>query len=155
MVGKKGARLLDRADGELLVRQYEAGTSVADIMDRTGLSDSWVRHQIGRYRKAGPADRAEAHLEALRRELIRAETVLMEGSVDAAVKRMRALNMLVKLENDLGRAIRPDRELPAEADDFDDPRAELERRINRIRAAREGKSISGQPEAGRVPSASA
>lgn len=142
MVGNKGKRLLDHADWELLVRQYEAGASVADIMERTGLSDSWVRHQLWRYKKADPADRAQAHLEALRRELIRTETILMEGSVDAAVKRMRALNMLVKLEKELNPIALPDGSDRAEAYEFEDARAELERRFARLRAAKEGKSLS-------------
>ena len=146
MVGDKAVRRLDRTDWELLIRQYEAGASIADIMALTGLSDGWVRNRLRTHSQDDPANRARHHLEALRRELIRAETELLKGGVDTAVKRMRALNMLVKLEKELKQAAVPADMPAAEAEDIEDVRAELERRFNRLREVREAKGFYCEPE---------
>jgi len=125
----------------MLIRQYEAGRHIEDIVAATGLSESWVRHKIWRHSKEEPATRARHHLEALRRELIRAETELMNGAVDRAVKHMRALNMLVKLEKELKRAAMTENTPAPEAEDIADVRAEIERRFDRLRAARDTKQL--------------
>jgi hypothetical protein len=148
MVGEMKARRLDRTDWELLIRQYEAGATLEDIAIQTGLSESWVRHQIWRYSKDDAAARVQHHLEALRRELIRAESELLKGGVESAVKRMRALNMLMKLEKDLKQAAVPEPEPVAEARDIADVRAELERRFDRLRVVREAKGLYCEPEPG-------
>jgi DNA-binding Lrp family transcriptional regulator len=141
MVGKVKARRLSRPDWEIVIRQYEAGRHIADIAAATGLSESWVRHKIWRHSKEDFATRNRHHMEALRRELIRAEADLMKGGVDKAVKQMRALNMLVKLEKELQRVSRPELMPAPEAEDIADVRAEIERRFDRLRAARDTKQL--------------
>lgn len=135
MVGELTDRRLDRADWELLIRQYEAGAPLADIMARTGLSASWIRARIRTFSREPPARRALYHFEALRRELMRAEAELLQGRTDAAVKRMRALNMLVKLEKELNQPAVPDLAPANGADDIAALRAEIKCRLDRLRAA--------------------
>lgn len=143
MVREMTARPLDRAAWEVLARQYEAGVSVDALAASTGLSASRIRHRIAECRQDDAALRAEYYRQAMHRELVRAESELLKGSVESAVKRMRALNMLMKLEKDLKRAAEPERTPEAEAREFVDIRAELECRFNRLRAARDGTRISG------------
>jgi DNA-binding Lrp family transcriptional regulator len=142
MVGEMTARRLDRTDWELLIRQYEAGATIADITALTGLSDSWVRNRIRTHSRDEPALRARFHLEALRRELIRTETELLKGGVESAVKRMRALNMLVKLEKELKTAAAPEAPAAYGAEDIAEMRAEIKRRLDRLRATRDSSRIS-------------
>lgn len=143
MVGKKPKRRrLDRVDWEMLVRQYEAGSSIPDISTETGLSESWVYAKVRRHAVEPKEDRRRHHLEALRRELMRAEALLITGGVDAAVKRMRALNMLMKIENEFSQASNAAPDLAVEAEDFAHAKAELERRLDRLRTASAGKSLS-------------
>lgn len=146
MVGEMKARRRDRADWEVLTRQYEAGASVAALEASTGLSASRIRHRIAECRQDDAALRAEYYRQAMHRELVRAESVLLKGSVESAVKRMRALNMLMKLEKDLKRAALPEPEPTVEAEDIEDVRAELERRFDRLRAVREAKGLYCEPE---------
>ena len=143
MVGEMRARRRDRADWEVLTRQYEAGASVAALVASTGLSSSRIRHKIAECRRDDAASRAHYHREAIYRELIRAEFELLNGSLESAVKRMRALNMLMTLEKELKRAAEPESAPVAEAGEIVDIRAELERRFDRLRAARDAKAITG------------
>ncbi len=124
------------------IRQYEAGTPIADIAQETGLSTQWVYTKIGRHRSEPKTDRDRHHLEAMRRELIRAETDLMCGNVEGSVKRMRALAMLIKLESEFNQCGDAATGTPVEADDFTDAKVELERRLARLRAASAGKSLA-------------
>ena len=153
MVGDMTARRLDRTDWELLIRQYEAGATIADIMALTGRSHSRVRHQIWRITKEDAADRARYHLAALRRELIRAETELLTGGVESAVRRMRALNMLVKLEKELKTAAAPEAPAAYGAEDIAEMRAEIKRRLDRLRATRETSGLSGVTDGPGCPGA--
>lgn len=147
------ARRRDRADWEVLTRQYEAGASVAALEASTGLSASRIRHKIAECRRDDADSRAHYHREAIYRELIRAEFELLNGSLESAVKRMRALNMLMTLEKELKRAAEPESAPVAEAGDIVDIRAELERRFDRLRAARIAKQTSGlsDEDAGDIP----
>ena len=146
MVREMTARRLDRAAWEVLTRQYEAGVSVDALAASTGLSTSRIRHRIAECRQDDAALRAEYYRQAMHRELVRAESELLKGSVESAVKRMRALNMLMKLEKDLKRAAEPESAPEAEAGDIADVRAELERRFDRLRAVREAKGLYCEPE---------
>jgi predicted transcriptional regulator len=135
MVGKVKTRRRDRADWELLTRLYEAGTTAIEIANRTGHTERWVRNRIRLCRGDTEPRRARFHAEAVRRELVRAEHTLLEGQTDAAIKQMRALTMLVKLEKELASAAADDGEAVSEAQEIDSAQAELERRFARLRRA--------------------
>ena len=135
-----------------MIRQYEAGATIADIMAMTGLSNSWVRNRLRTHSQDDPAIRARHHLETLRRELIRAETELLKGGVDTAVKRMRALNMLVKLEKELKTAAAPEAPAAYGAEDIAEMRAEIKRRLDRLRASRDTSGVSGYTDGSGCPS---
>jgi hypothetical protein len=135
MVGKVKRRRRGRADWELLTRLYEAGTTAVEIARRTGYSERWVRNRIRLCRDDPEAARSRRHAEAMRHELVRAEQILLEGKTDAAIKQMRALNMLVKLDKPLAHAAADKGGPVSEARNSDSAQAELERRFDRLRRA--------------------
>lgn len=119
----------------MITRLYEAGTTARELAAKTGHTERWVRNRI-RLCRADPADkRARNHDEAVHRELVRAEHILLEGRIDDAIKQMRALNMLVRLEKELAPGADPVADPSAEAGEFESAKAELERRFARLRRA--------------------
>ncbi|WP_420431571.1 hypothetical protein [Hyphobacterium sp.] len=119
----------------MITRLYEAGTTARELAEKTGHTERWVRNRIRLCRADSAEKRARNHDEAVRRELVRAEHVLLDGRIDDAIKQMRALTMLVKLEKELARAADPEAGPPAEAEAIESAKAELERRFARLRRA--------------------
>ncbi|WP_421786005.1 hypothetical protein [Hyphobacterium sp.] len=145
MVEKLAKRRRDRVDWEAYARQYEAGMTAAEIARHAGYTERWIRNRMHLCRQDSPAVRARHHAEAVRRELVRAEHVLLEGNIDAAIKQMRALDMLMRLEKDLTRTIAPDTDT-AETEEIDSAHAELERRFASLRRAHGLPPVSRQGE---------
>ena len=143
-------RQLTPGDWAALEHMRLAGMSVADIAARAGLSESWTYRKLARL-AADPADVRQARQRrALDVELARIHVALGEEKPLDVERRAKAFSAVVKASKDLEgmmtysdvRPDTPDEDEPS----LEEMRAELHRRLNRIRADIEAKRVGGRAE---------
>ena len=141
-------RQLTSAEWAGLEQLRLSGMSIPDIAARAGLSENWVYRKLRSMAvEPEPIKRARQH-NALNAEMARIIAALPDDKAADVERRAKAISAVVKARRDMEgmmadtgtRADTPDDEEPS----LEDMRAELHRRLNRLRDDIEAKRVGGK-----------
>lgn len=145
-------RYLTQTEWARFERLHAAGTPVREIAVLGGVSERWVYLKLKAMRADPASVRLARQREALVTELARIQADLPGPDTAGVTGRARALSAVVKASKDLEGLMTRDMEkaaLPDEEDaSLEELRAELHRRLNRIRRDIERKRMGGEAERG-------